>query len=278
MKLRILHRTTYRYRVAPRRSVQTLRLTPSGNAHQTVLAWQVHTPVAAQVQRDGWGNTVHLVAQDRPGRRLVCEARGEVQTHGCPLLTDAGAVPVRWWLHDSPLAAASQALGQWVELVGLPRCGPGVDARWALALADAVADTVIYAPGQTDVATTGTQAFRLGRGVCQDQAHVFIAACRSVGVPARYVSGYFHGGREGAPVDGRAPLASHAWAELCVDVEQQQWLGVDVTHRCLVDQRHVRLAVGPDYSACAPVRGLVIGGEGEVLTAEVAIEAIEETP
>jgi transglutaminase-like putative cysteine protease len=101
--------------------------------------------------------------------------------------------------------------------------------------------------------------------VCQDQAHVFIAACRAHGVPARYVSGYFY-----AP---QSPmLASHAWADVCLDPQHGRWLGVDVTHGCLMDERHVRLAAGPDYAACLPIRGVRHGGGEEAMRVRVDIQ------
>ncbi len=269
MKLQIRHRTVYRYLAAPRRSVQALHLTPKGTAHQTVLSWAVHTSMPAQAHEDAWGNTVHLVACDWPARQLVCEAQGEVETHGCPNTAEPGGPPPGWYAVDSPLSSANDALRRWSELVWAPPANGRIDGVAALALADAVADTVSYTRGATDAHTTAAQAFELGRGVCQDQAHVYIAACRAVGVAARYVSGYFHSGDR--PASGDAELASHAWAEICTDAATRRWLAVDVTHRCLIDERHVRLAVGPDYASCAPVMGVVSGGSGETLTAEVTI-------
>ena len=98
-------------------------------------------------------------------------------------------------------------------------------------------------------------------------AHAFVAACRGLGVPARYVSGYFH-----AP--GSESLASHAWAEICPDPAARRWLGIDITHVGRVDERHVRLAVGPDYAACSPIRGVRSGGGRERLTVELEIVAL----
>ena len=69
-------------------------------------------------------------------------------------------------------------------------------------------------------------------------------------------------------------LASHAWADVCIDVAQRRWLSIDVTHRCLIDQRHVRLAVGPDYAACPPVRGVRSGGGQESM--RVVVKVVEE--
>jgi len=114
------------------------------------------------------------------------------------------------------------------------------------------------------VDTTAAEAFAHGVGVCQDQAHVMVAACRAFGIPARYVSGYFY--------DPEAvELASHAWADICLDAGSALWCSIDVTHGCLTDARHVRLAVGPDYPSAAPIRGIREGGRGETLTVEIEI-------
>lgn len=153
--------------------------------------------------------------------------------------------------------------------LGRRRLLGNVSPEAVLALAGDVFDAVRYRAGRTDVSTTAQQALAWGEGVCQDQAHVLIAACRSQGVPARYVSGYFY-----AP---HAPsLASHAWVDVCLDVGAGRWLSVDPTHRCLMDERHVRLAIGPDYTACPPIRGVRSGGGREVMDVVISISPATE--
>jgi transglutaminase-like putative cysteine protease len=117
------------------------------------------------------------------------------------------------------------------------------------------------------VLTTALEAFDWEAGVCQDQAHVMIALCRSLGIPARYVSGYFYAADE-------PDLASHAWVDVCLDVQQRRWISIDVTHACVTDERHVRLAVGTDYGACPPIKGIRHGGGQEKMTVSVQIEKI----
>ena len=108
------------------------------------------------------------------------------------------------------------------------------------------------------------EAFDWGLGVCQDQAHVMVAVCRSIDLPARYVSGYFYAANE-------PDLASHAWVDVCVDPANRRWLSLDVTHRCPTDERHIRLAAATDYSACTPVKGLRRGGGEEDMSVGVRI-------
>jgi len=144
-----------------------------------------------------------------------------------------------------------------------------VHERSLLALARAVTQRLPYTRALTSVTSTALQALALGGGVCQDHAHVFLAACRSQGVPARYVSGYFH-----APT---APhLASHAWVDVHLGSEASRWVSIDVTHGCLMDERHVRLAVGPDYAGCPPIRGVREGGGEERMQVTVDIAEIEQ--
>jgi transglutaminase-like putative cysteine protease len=136
-----------------------------------------------------------------------------------------------------------------------------------LALSQAVAEAVHYRKNSTSVSTTALQAFEAGAGVCQDQAHVMVAVCRSLGIPARYVSGYFYAANE-------PDLASHAWADICLDAAQRRWVSIDITHSCLIDQRHVRLAMGTDYDACPPIKGVRQGGGEESMTVSISIAPV----
>jgi transglutaminase-like putative cysteine protease len=313
MKLCIAHRTVYRYSEAPRRLVQTLRLTPRQEAGQQVLSWAVNGADPAAAQVDAWGNRCHVWTLERPTRQLVIEAGGVVITTASPWCLDAVGHDPGLYLRPSPLALADAAIvalaravgpgdaaallacatrgtvvaglagGQPDRLGDLGDLGPsgfsgfGALGGFVLALATQVRLALPYRAGLTHAGTTAAQALAQGAGVCQDQAHVFIAACRSLGLPARYVSGYRMAQpphqSPAADAAGAVAQASHAWAEVCVDLPRRLWLAVDVTHADLVGEQHVRLARGPDYSACAPVRGVRLGGAGESL--DVAISMAE---
>jgi transglutaminase-like putative cysteine protease len=132
------------------------------------------------------------------------------------------------------------------------------------ALSQLVAKGVKYRKGQTHAESTAEQALAQGSGVCQDQTHVFIAAARLLGVPARYVSGYVNAG---SIADGED--ASHAWAEAWV--EGLGWVGFDVANQVCPTEAHLRLAVGLDYLACAPVRGIRRGGGEEDMDVSVSV-------
>jgi len=264
MKLSIHHETHYEYSAPLRYALQSVRLTPEPSAHQTVLHWVLHAPGTLFAERDGYGNHAHTWSFARRVYRGVIRAIGAVQTHASPELIDASGVPPpQMYLRATELTPFHRSLSD----LGRGPLAKGVNADSLLTLAAAVRERVPYRADITTVTTNAVEALALGGGVCQDQAHVFIAACRSHGVPARYVSGYFYA--EDAPV-----LASHAWADVCIDMAERRWLSVDITHGCLMDERHVRLAVGPDYAACLPIRGVRSGGGKESMRVRVEIRPL----
>lgn len=271
MKLTIEHETHYEYSAPLQYALQQLCLTPGSSAHQEVLDWKLSAPATLFAQRDGFGNVSHSwsLTRQKAARHVYrgsVRACGRVVTRPSPMLVDGAddAHPVLY-LRATPLTEPDLRL----VALGRDHLRREADADALLSLAAAVRELVRYRAGVTGVSTTASQALTLGAGVCQDQAHVFIAACRAAGLPARYVSGYFH--------SPDAPhLASHAWADVCVDLAERRWLSVDITHDGLMDERHVRLAVGPDYAACAPVRGVREGGGDETMRVNVRIGVTAE--
>ena len=263
MKLHIHHETRYDYSAPVRYALQSLCLTPEGNAHQTVHQWSLVAPGPLFALRDGYGNLSHTWSLSNRTLSGTVRAQGTVETHASPWLIDR-AVPAQVYLRPTLLTSSHEHL---VELGRQPLAAlaaSGMDGPMALRLAEEVLRRVPYRPKLTTVGTTAMEALALQGGVCQDHAHIFVAVCRAHGLPARYVSGYFH-----AP--DAAHLASHAWADVCVDTHANRWLSIDVTHGCLMDERHVRLAVGPDYAACPPIRGIREGGGDESMRVNIRI-------
>jgi transglutaminase-like putative cysteine protease len=120
-----------------------------------------------------------------------------------------------------------------------------------------------FKPGDTVVSSSAAEAFAIGSGVCQDHAHVFIACCRYLGVPARYVSGYVY-----SPGHEEAHVASHAWAEAwAVD----RWRSFDIANNRPAGEDHIRLAVGADYFDACPIRGVRTGGGAETMSAAALV-------
>ncbi len=273
MKLHIKHTTDYRYTEPLRYALQTLWLTPQSGPAQTVDFWSLGAPKKLFDQPDAFGNTVSSYtftgSEADNVRWSLVNAAGQVQTWGVAEFTDAATLPNPYFfLRATDLAAPNPALAEFGRRFVSPSSGTGrVDLNQLLALSQGVATAVGYRKDSTNVTTTALQAFEAGAGVCQDQAHVMIAVCRSLGIPARYVSGYFYAANE-------PDLASHAWADVCLDVATRRWVSIDVTHACLIDQRHVRLAMGTDYNACPPIKGVRQGGGKESMTVGITIEAV----
>jgi transglutaminase-like putative cysteine protease len=264
MQLRILHRTAYRYDEPVKYSAQALRLTPRRDGQQRVLNWAIRAPGRRIEQVDAHGNVTHLLTLEDPHKQIEIIVTGsiEVASEGS-LVPHEGQLSPLAYLGTTPLTAANPALQ---ELSREFLAGGGSLRERLYALAGGVQHRVKYQKGSTSVEDSAASALARGEGVCQDQAHVFISACRLAGVPARYVSGYLY---DAAGEDG-ATAASHAWADVWL-VDAKAWLGVDVTHRELTGVKHCRLAVGRDYLDAAPVRGVRRGGGREMMEVDVTV-------
>jgi transglutaminase-like putative cysteine protease len=131
-------------------------------------------------------------------------------------------------------------------------------------LSNTIREAIGYETGHTNVNTTAEQAIAACHGVCQDHAHVFIAAARALDIPARYVSGYL------MMNDRIEQEATHAWAEAWV--HNLGWVGFDISNGISPDPRYVRVATGRDYRDAAPITGVSFGAASENLHVELAVE------
>ena len=259
MQVRISHRTTYRYQEPVKYTAQTLRLTPRRDGEQHTLTWSIQAPGRRAEQVDAHGNITHLLTLEEPHRQISIVVTGIVEiTRVRDVLREQSTLSPLAYLAPTALTAAS------ARIVGLARdhlSGPGPLRPRLYDLAAGVCAGVRYQPGTTKVEDPAATALERGEGVCQDQAHVLIACCRAMGIPARYVSGYLCSGHAGE-------TASHAWVEAWLS-EEQGWHGIDVTHVEPAGAGHCRLAVGRDYLDAAPVRGVRRGGGPEVMDVSV---------
>jgi len=264
MYLKIRHRTEYRYETPVRYSIQELRLTPPSVKGQEIDKWKVSTPIKASTAIDTFGNICNVFVQETPYTSMMIEAEGEVHTQDAfEFPDDAKAVSPFYLLQQTNLTEPTDEMLEYFSY-SLPKKN-SVDQ--VLKLAEAIQGLIAYSPGQTNFATTAVQSFAMKSGVCQDHAHIMLGLCRASNIPARYVSGYFFA--EESP-----NLASHAWIDFCSDVDQGIWTSVDITHACLIDARHIRLAIGRDYYSAAPVKGVRSGGGGEELSASISIQQL----
>lgn len=265
MQLRISHRTIYRYQEPVKYTAQTLRLTPRRDGEQHTLAWSIQAPGRRAEQVDAHGNIMHLLTLEEPHREVAIVVAGIVEiTRTRDVLREQGLLSPLAYLAPTALTAPSE---QILSLAHDHLDGRGPLRQRLYELAKGVCAGVHYRPGTTTVEDPAAAALERGEGVCQDQAHVLIACCRSLGIPARYVSGYLcsdHGGE----------TASHAWAEVWLS-EAHGWHGIDVTHMEPAGAGHCRLAVGRDYLDAAPVRGVRRGGGPEIMDVSVTATSIE---
>ncbi|MFF7065686.1 transglutaminase domain-containing protein [Pseudomonas sp. NPDC008258] len=256
MKLSIRHDTTYSYASDVSNSIQFLRLTPRSSARQRINEWQLGLPCKVKSQIDPYGNILHVLTLDKPHGHLALTASGQVEIDpDCEQETE-GQSPLPF-LRDSRLTLADDTL----KAFATRQCGKHRDRAALTGLMQGLAAHMPYSPGSTSVGTTAIEAFNGGAGVCQDHTHAFLACARSLGVPARYVSGYLC-------TEDEQHLASHAWAEAWIG---DAWYSFDITNRLTRPERHLKLAVGLDYLDACPVRGVRRGGGVESMQASVHV-------
>ncbi|MCC6720199.1 MAG: transglutaminase family protein [Acetobacteraceae bacterium] len=260
MRIAITHTTTYRSTGASR-AIQALRLTPPAGPSQAVLSWQVRTQGAGAPLRytDAFGNAVELVASQGPVTDVEIVAEGVVETtETAGVVGHTGeAMAPAVCLRQTRLTEPDDAIRTFAE-----SCRRHGILASLHAILDGLHEQVAYDTTATTSETTAAAAFAARRGVCQDHAHIFIAAARTLGIPARYVTGYML-------TDGGESVAHHAWAEaLAPDLG---WIGFDPANGQCPTDRYIRLAIGLDAIEAAPVRGMRLGGASEQMEVVVSV-------
>ena len=274
MRLHIEHETIFNYSEAVREAIGEARLRPRDDAGQRLLGFRLaldpHVPV--DPVGDRFGNTIHCYSVLPPHRRMIVTATSEVETSADALSFAPALTP----LEQHSFSATSPYVPFTDDLLAFARAVTPADAddaeATARALASAIFASCVYEAGSTDISTTADAVLAGRRGVCQDFAHLLIALCRGLGLPARYVSGYLYDSDK--PAD--AIQASHAWTEVFVD--GRGWLGLDPTHDRATGSLYTRVAIGRDYADAAPVRGIYQGDAKETLEVRVRMRAAEQMP
>ncbi len=265
MRLHVLHKTAYAYDEPAHSIVQILRLTPRDHDGQRVRAWRIELDQDAQLKQgqDAFGNIFHVLSLPRALEDLVVTVQGEVETHETDgvLRSTFEPFPPKLFLRETPLTQSSPELTEYaLDVFAGKKPLDGLHA-----LLEALRRDMAFDTKPTDVSTTAAQAFSARQGVCQDWSHIFIAAARKCGIPARYVGGYMF--RE----DGQTQQeAGHAWVEAYVD--PLGWVGFDPANGVSPTEAHIRVAVGLDYLGASPVRGSRYGGTHEQMSVSVAVE------
>jgi transglutaminase-like putative cysteine protease len=283
MLLHLIHRTTFVYAGKVRDSFNEVRLRPVDDHGQLCKSFALRiSPAGAETRDylDYYGNQVHYFDVAASHEQLVIEAESQVETTpdsarpDIPPIPSPGRPGAR---APSELYSEYLANSHYVPLtVELWRETQDVfasDARteiWkdALRLGRHVYRTFSYKPHSTGVHTLATDALKLRTGVCQDYAHVMLGLCRTIGIPARYVSGYFFN-RSRRPGEIEA---SHAWVEVLIP--GFGWAAYDPTHDRIADERYVKIAAGRDYADIRPVSGTYRGAPTRELRVEVTVREL----
>jgi transglutaminase-like putative cysteine protease len=278
MKLRITHLTEYRYAAPVSGNSNELRLTPVQSRWQQVPFFLLRILPSTRLRKfqDFYGNQVTYFDVEEAHKQLVIEATSSVNTLDRYSEGEPASVP----LEALKTADDEGRLQPFLQPSGPVEVPPeiwraAVDVRsnysdvfgLAKGLMDYVYRSCRYVPGVTDVHTTTTQFFESRAGVCQDFSHLMLALCRSLQIPARYVSGYVYDLKR---KEIRGAHASHAWVE--VWVPGSGWNGLDPTNNCLTHEHYVVVAVGRDYEDIAPVRGSFWGPAEREMRVSVHIE------
>jgi transglutaminase-like putative cysteine protease len=267
MRIRISHLTSYAYGTPAISVIQMLRLTPRNHDGQYVARWRIDVSIDCRLDQheDAFGNLTHTFSTDGPFSDLAVMVEGEVETRDTQGIV-RGTVerfPPSLYLRATALTSPDADICAFAA--ASRDAADGNVLNLLHHMLERLHDDMVYDTDPTQVATTAAEAFALKRGVCQDLTHIFIAAARSLAIPARYVGGYFHRD-DGVDEQG----AGHAWAEAYVP--ELGWVAFDAANGLCATDAHVRVAVGLDYLGAAPLRGTRFGGSGEVMSVKVRVD------
>jgi len=266
MLIRVEHATCYSYSEPLVASTQYLRMTPLSGPTQAVESWKITCPGAATTPwQDQYGNLCHTLTVAQPASELEIKVCGLVRTRDTNGVvgTAPTELPAGIYLRETPYTAVSPSISDFAQAFTPKLKRDAIEALHEIMIA--IADAVEYRKGETHVHTTGAEALEQGSGVCQDYAHIFCAVCRTLGVPARYVSGY---------LTHEEHASSHAWAEAHVDY--LGWIGFDPTNRACATDAYIRTALGLDYAEASPIRGVRSGGGVETMKVKVSFPSQQQ--
>jgi len=276
MKYEILHRTHYTYISPARDSFNDVRVEPPSIPEQTVESFSIRVEPEARLDRytDFYSNLVHHFEIPAAHNALLIESRVKVETHWPEAIaTDALIYPLGK-LDDAPDAERCFDFLQssrYIELdvyvwkLALDALENRKDLwQAALALMRFTHENIKYLPNSTNVHTRMSDVIAQRSGVCQDFAHVLIGLCRSMKIPARYVSGY---------LATEIASATHAWVEIYIP--GVGWRALDPTHNRQIDKTYVKIGHGRDYGDVPPVSGNYHGTLERTMAVEVKITPIK---
>jgi transglutaminase-like putative cysteine protease len=290
----VVHVTEYLYSERVSTSHHALHLLPRATPTQRCLRDELEIAPAPALRRDradDFGNRWSYVEIHEPHNNLRVTSRADVDVAPPPPLPSASAAwervrdavrvgqgaearAARAYAYASPHAPTSSAAARAYALPSFP-AGRGI-VEAARELTTRIYKDFVYDGRATTIATPVDEVLAVRRGVCQDFAHVQLACLRTLGLPARYVSGYL----VTRPPPGKPRLvgadASHAW--LAVFAGEHGWIPLDPTNDLVPGEQHVTVAWGRDFSDVTPVRGVIMGGGRHDLWVSVDVSPGEPAP
>ncbi|SIS07947.1 transglutaminase family protein [Williamsia sterculiae] len=262
-RLRVVHDTGFAYNAPVTSSYNEARLTPRSDNRQNVIVNRVETIPATRSYRytDYWGTAVTAFDLHAPHEELEVSGSSVVETD-----TGPGDIEHVGWeaFGDPRIVDRFDEMLTNTEYVPRSRQLASVAKRLAkglspdeavIAVCRYVHEEMQYVPGTTGVHSSAIDAWKERSGVCQDYAHLTLLMLRSLGIPARYVSGYLHPNRD-AVINETVEGQSHAW----IDAWTGAWWGYDPTNDIPINEQHVSVGIGRDYSDVPPLKGIYTGG------------------
>jgi transglutaminase-like putative cysteine protease len=281
-KFKIRHITSYHYDDTVRDSANQIMLYPIEDDYQTI---QHHSITISgnpkvSIHRDYFSNQVGTFTNAHPHRDLSIDSQLIVSTRSRPLPVVSQSLDQQWAELErvrssigiidflkSEKVESLPAIQQLIESEKCKGCSPLQTAKY---FSEYIHKTFEYRKGITTVETTLDEIWSLKSGVCQDFAHMLLVLLRLTKIPARYVSGYICPNKNGMRGEG----ATHAWVEAYIPF--YGWVGIDPTNNCIVNETHVRLAVGKNFSDCSPVKGTYRGTSSHTLKVTVSVSYEDE--
>ena len=265
MRLRIAHRNVYRYDPPAAAVIQVLRLTPRNHEGQYVVRWRIDVSADARLaaHEDAFGNITHVFSADGPFSELFVEVDGEVETQNTNGVV-RGTVErfgPSLFLRDTALDPGRSG-DPGIRAQRPRRKAAAKFSPSCMGCSTGCYEEMDHDGDDAEGAANAAEAFARKTGPSRDLTHIFIGAARALGIPARYVGGYY------CSDDGAAQAAGHAWAEALVP--DLGWIAFDPANGFCPTDAHVRVAIGLDALGAAPVRGMRYGPGAETL--EVAIK------
>jgi transglutaminase-like putative cysteine protease len=270
VRLRIAHSSVYRYDPPTAGVIQVLRLTPRNHEGQYVQRWHIDVVPDARLaaHEDAFGNITHVFTADGPLEELRVEVDGEVETQSADGVV-RGTVerfPPSLFLRDTALTEADGAIRDFAQKIRDTSGGVVLAELHGLLdrlFEDIAGDSAASDDAATSAPVNAAEAFARKHGAPKDLAHIFIGATRTLGIPARFVRGYFR--KPNADAD-----TSHAWAEAYVP--GLGWVGFDPSNGNCPTDGHVRVAIGLDSLGAAAVRGTRLGIGAETLAVAIRVD------